>query len=218
MPTRSVWRWKLYGMLLPSATHGIPELLVSDNGSVFTSAEFKDFVKTQGIRHTSSAPYHPSTNGLAVQTFKAYTKKAPLRDNLSQFLFQYRMTPHSISPSELLLNRRPRSKLDLAIPNLAQKVRAKDWSWSACCGSEIRNPGALPPHRTYVPLVHGVTLSTSIYLCAWHGSDIRSTYVTDLHILSYTPTVSNNLPMRGNTFTDFTIQWASDSQWTGPKI
>ena len=53
---------------------------------------------------------------------------APLRDNLSQFLFQYRMTPHSttgISPSELLLNRRPRSKLDLAIPNLTQKVRAK---------------------------------------------------------------------------------------------
>ena len=116
------------------ATHGIPELLVSDNGSVFTSVEFKDFVKTQGIRHTTSAPYHPATNGLAeraVQTFKAYMKKAPdapLRDNLSQFLFQYRMTPHSttgISPSELLLNRRPRSKLDLAIPNLTQKVRAK---------------------------------------------------------------------------------------------
>ncbi len=35
----------------------------------------------------------------------------------------------------------------------------------------------------YVPLVHGVTLSTSIYLCAmydWHGSDIGSTYVTVL--------------------------------------
>ena len=40
-----------------------------------------------------------------------------------------------------------------------------------------KSPGALPPYRTYVPLVHGVTLSTSIYLCAmydWHGSDIRS--------------------------------------------
>ncbi len=116
------------------ATHGIPELLVSDNGSVFTSAEFKDFVRGSGIRHTTSAPYHPSTNGLAeraVQTFKAYMKKvpdAPLRDNLSRFLFQYRITPHSttgISPAELLLNRRPRSKLDLVIPNLTQKVRAK---------------------------------------------------------------------------------------------
>ena len=116
------------------ATHGIPELLVSDNGSVFTSAEFKDFVKVNVIRHTTSAPYHPSTNGLAeraVQTFKAYMRKAPdvpLRDNLSKFLFQYRITPHTttgISPAELLLNRRPRSKLDLAIPDLAQKVRSK---------------------------------------------------------------------------------------------
>ncbi len=46
-----------------------------------------------------------------------------------------------------------------------------------------KSPGALPPYRTYVPLVHGVTLSTSIYLCAmydWHGSDIRSTYITVL--------------------------------------
>ena len=116
------------------AIHGIPELLVSDNGSVFTSAEFNDFVKGNGIRHMTSTPYHPSTNGLAeraVQTFKAYMRKAPdaqLRDNLSQFLFQYRITPHTttgVSPAELLLNRRPRSKLDLAVPDLTQKIRSK---------------------------------------------------------------------------------------------
>ena len=62
------------------ATHGIPELLVSDNGSVFTSSDFKDFVRGSGIRHTTSAPYHPSTNGLAeraVHTFKTFMKKAP---------------------------------------------------------------------------------------------------------------------------------------------
>lgn len=43
------------------ATHGIPELLVSDNGSVFTSAEFKCFTQQNGIRHATSAPYHPAT-------------------------------------------------------------------------------------------------------------------------------------------------------------
>ena len=116
------------------ATHGIPELLVSDNGSVFTSSDFKDFVHGNGIRHTTSAPYHPSTNGLAeraVQTFKTYMKKAPnapLEDNLSQFLFQYRITPHSttgVSPAELLLKRRPRSKLDLVIPDLQSKVQCQ---------------------------------------------------------------------------------------------
>ena len=33
------------------STHGIPEKLVSDNGSVFTSQEFTDFVKSNGIDH-----------------------------------------------------------------------------------------------------------------------------------------------------------------------
>lgn len=116
------------------ATHGIPELIISDNGSVFVSAEFQDFVKKNGIRHTTSAPYHPATNGLAeraVQTFKAYMRKAPdvpLKDNLSRFLFQYRITPHTttgVSPAELLLQRHPHSKLDLIVPDLNKKVRSK---------------------------------------------------------------------------------------------
>ena len=55
------------------ATHGLPEMVVLDNGSAFTSAEFQTFVKRNGIRHVRSAPYHPSSNGQAervVQTFK----------------------------------------------------------------------------------------------------------------------------------------------------
>ena len=46
------------------ATHGLPEVLVSDNGSVFTSEDFKVFTRRNGIRHVTSAPYHPSSNGL----------------------------------------------------------------------------------------------------------------------------------------------------------
>lgn len=116
------------------STHGIPELLVSDNGTVFTSQEFKDFTKQNGIRHTTSAPYHPATNGLAeraVQTFKSFLKKSPdgsLEDRLSKFLFSYRITPHSTtgnSPAELLFGRRPRSILDLVRPNLAQHVQTR---------------------------------------------------------------------------------------------
>jgi len=62
------------------ATHGLPEMLVSDNGSVFTSVEFDNFTKQNGILHLKSAPYHPAaaSNGLAeraVQTFKAFVKK-----------------------------------------------------------------------------------------------------------------------------------------------
>ena len=55
------------------ANHGIPEVLVSDNGPCFTSEEFETFCKLNVIKHITSQPYHPATNGLAergVRTFK----------------------------------------------------------------------------------------------------------------------------------------------------
>ena len=83
------------------ATLELPEMLVTDNGSVFTSSEFADFVKRNDIRHVTSSPYHPSSNGLAehaVQTMKNGLKKVvsgSLETKLAQFLFKYRLTPQS---------------------------------------------------------------------------------------------------------------------------
>lgn len=116
------------------ATHGLPELLVSDNGTAFTSSEFKEFMVRNGIRHVTTAPYHPSSNGLAeraVRTFKEGMKKYTLGEietRLARFLFHYRTTPHSTtgrSPAELLMGRCLRSPLDLIQPDAAEKVRQK---------------------------------------------------------------------------------------------
>ena len=124
------------------ATHGLPEMIVSDNGFVFTSSGFLDFCCTKnGIKHVKSAPYHPASNGLAervVQAFKEAMKGADpqevLSARVSRFLFKYRVTPHSttgISPSELLLGRRPCSHLDFMVPNLGTKVRNKQTTQKA---------------------------------------------------------------------------------------
>ena len=60
--------------------YGIPEQLVSDNWPQFSSAEFAHYAKAKfnSIKLFRSAPYHPSTNGLAecfVQTLKRAMKE-----------------------------------------------------------------------------------------------------------------------------------------------
>ena len=116
------------------ATHGSPRVFVTDNGPQFTSSEFQVFMKYNGIRYIYSSPCHPSTNGLAeraVQSFKQHMKCLPngsIGERLTQFLFWYRLTPHlttGVAPAELLLGRRPRSKLDFLKPNLAEMVQSK---------------------------------------------------------------------------------------------
>ena len=110
--------------------HGLPEMLVSDNGSAFTSIEFQTFVGGNGIWHVRSAPYHPSSNGQAervVQTFKEAILKTTgdVQTRLARFMFQYRLTPHSstgLSPAEMLLGRCPGSHLDLIHSDTSVKV------------------------------------------------------------------------------------------------
>ncbi len=58
---------------------GLPETIVTYIGTNFMSAEFADFLATNGIRHISSATYNPASNGLnerAVQVTKCGLKKS----------------------------------------------------------------------------------------------------------------------------------------------
>ncbi|XP_040354707.1 uncharacterized protein K02A2.6-like [Ixodes scapularis] len=115
-----------------SGVEGMPETLVSDNGTQFTSNEFKDFLKRIGTRHVLTAPYHPSSNGLAerfVQTLKSALRKGvasePLQQTLGKFLQTYRNIPHATTgeaPAVLFLGRRLRTRLDVLKPSVENRV------------------------------------------------------------------------------------------------
>ena len=139
----------------PLTSHGLPETIVSDTGTAFTSSEFQEFLRSNGIEHLRSAPYHLSSNGLAeraVQTVKAGVKrlKGSLEVRLSRFLFKYRVTPQAttgIAPAELLMGRRLRTHLDLLFPTVRERVQRKQRKQKGSCGRHPHTKSYQPGDR-----------------------------------------------------------------------
>jgi len=98
---------------------GVPETIVSNNGTQFTSHKFREF------SHILSPPYHPQSNGRAerfVDTFNRSLLKQRVEGDvdkiLDTFLLAYRTTPSSTLPqqrfpAELFFGRKPRTTVDL---------------------------------------------------------------------------------------------------------
>ena len=120
------------------AQHGLPEELVSDNGPQFIASEFEVFMRSNGVKHTKCAPYHPASNGQVervVQILKTVLHKHTLdksgvseSQRLQSFLLTYRTTPHAVTgrtPAELFLKRQLRTRLTLLKPNLMIDVQKK---------------------------------------------------------------------------------------------
>jgi hypothetical protein len=117
------------------AVHGLPKVVVTDNGPQWVSGEMEQWLKRNGIRHLTSPAYHPASNGLAeraIQTVKAALKKTDgsVSARVERFLFKYRNTPHSTTgetPAALLANHVPRTHLDLLSPRnlLCDRVQEK---------------------------------------------------------------------------------------------
>uniref|UniRef100_A0A4W3IMK3 Integrase catalytic domain-containing protein n=1 Tax=Callorhinchus milii TaxID=7868 RepID=A0A4W3IMK3_CALMI len=60
------------------ARHGIPKEIMSDNGSQFSSKEYKTFTRQWEINHKTTSPEYPQSKGLVereIQTIKKMWKK-----------------------------------------------------------------------------------------------------------------------------------------------
>ncbi|CAK1585814.1 unnamed protein product [Parnassius mnemosyne] len=138
---------KLYEFM---SRFGLPETIVTDNGTSFCSREFLDFCHLNGITHITSPAYHPASNGQAesyVKVIKRGIKSSLLSSNnvrecnlnLLKYIFDYRNSVHSttgLSPAQIVFGRKLRSRLDILKPapspplssSLAKTVRSKQCS------------------------------------------------------------------------------------------
>ena len=77
--TSTSWMSVISALKSVFSRHGIPEILRSDNGPQYSSAEFMSFASSYGFHHLMSSPKFPQSNGQAeraVQTIKNLLKKS----------------------------------------------------------------------------------------------------------------------------------------------
>ena len=90
--------------------NGIPEELVSNNGSQYRSRKFRKFMTAWNVQHTTSSPRYPRSNGLAesmVKSVKKTIKKCVRsKQDIYMGLFILRNSPLNCgsSPAHLLMN------------------------------------------------------------------------------------------------------------------
>ncbi|XP_064485993.1 uncharacterized protein K02A2.6-like [Ornithodoros turicata] len=118
--------------------HGLPYVLRTNNGPPFFSNEFAEFLDNNGIRHQKTTPLWPQGNGEVerfIKNVKKTVKAAGVqgqlwKEALSEYLLNYRATPHSttaVTPAELLFGRKIRTKSpQLQEAQRQEKLRQRD--------------------------------------------------------------------------------------------
>ena len=129
--------WSLRDRLINLfSIEGYPDEIVSDNGPPFQSKEFAKFLSGLGIRHTTSSPGYPRSNGFIerhIQTVKNMLSKSSNTRSFQEVLADLRTTRIGTglpSPAEILhgrnLTTRVQAEIDIkAIRSVLQERQLK---------------------------------------------------------------------------------------------
>lgn len=113
---------------------GYPQTIKTDNGSPFNSYQFEQYAKHSGFRHRKITPRWPRANSQAESFNKplmkviraAHVTKSNWKQEMYQFLRQYRSTPHAstgFTPYRLMFQREPKTKMpQINEPNGEKKI------------------------------------------------------------------------------------------------
>ncbi len=116
--------------------HGIPEVVVTDNGPQYACREFTEFSREWEFKHVRSSPRHAKSNGKAESAVKVAKKifKKAYRDNKDPWmaLIDQRNTPTqgvNSNPVQRLMSRRTGTLLpmstNLLYPRVEEGVKEK---------------------------------------------------------------------------------------------
>ena len=105
------------------ARHGVPEVVRSDNGLQYSSAEFQKFAKDWAFHSITSSPKYAQSNGeaeRAEQTIKSLLKR---EEDPTKALLSYRSTKqlNGYSPAELLFGRNIGTRIPVAESELSPR-------------------------------------------------------------------------------------------------
>ena len=104
--------------------HGVPVILLTDNGPQFNCKEMAEFGELYGFHHHTSSPHYPLANGQAERAVR--TVKGLFKQSADPYmaLLSYRATPLpfcGLSPAELLMGRRIRTDIPQVTKQLIPK-------------------------------------------------------------------------------------------------
>ena len=109
--------WSLRNHLIELfSVEGYPDEIVSDNGPPFSSKEFAKFLSGLDIKHTTSSPGYPCSNGFIehhIQMVKNMLSKCSNTRSFQEVLADLRMThicTGLLSPAEILPWKQPDNK------------------------------------------------------------------------------------------------------------
>ena len=186
---------------------GLPQEILSDQGSNFMSHLMKQVTEILGIDRIRTSPYHPQTNGMLERfhaTLKSMIRKSSREKNqwdlyLPYACFAFRDTTHSATgytPFQLLFGRDVRGPLSLLYEQLTKPSTGTQHVTDYIDGlkTRLRDAWSLAAERDSVAKVEGKTRFDK-------KAKSRSFEVGD-QVLVMTPSMTGKL----------------DDLWTGPYI